>query len=286
MPKAKETSSSSSAPTLASLEKRVANVERQQRRDKLVLLAKQKKQLLNAEMKSYSDNFLLKGFKFAIKDAQGDEEKEERFREKVLRVFVDQGLLPAKKIFVCGNGPDKGRILRGAVRHVHPLSPKDNATIVVAFLESWLAASINQRLSGGKRLRDGIRIIPHVPPIIDALRNEALKSRSEMRADDPSRKIVMTKMLKAPWIKLLEVKGGKKVAIDFPVEDKRLVKPAVTLAMLELKGKDSFTPKPLLPASEQARIGDAIVKAKTSNDDDDDDDEIDDEDVDELMDFE
>ena len=132
-------------------------------------------------------------------------------------------------------------------------------------------------------MKDGIRVIPHVPPIIDALRNEALKSRSEMRAEDPNRKIIMSKMLKAPWIKLIEVRGGRKVAIDFPVEDKRLVKPAVTLAKLELKGKDSFTPKPLLPASEQALIGDAIVKAKPDRDDDDEEEDVDEEDVDELM---
>ena len=243
-------------------------------------------------MKSYSDNFLLKGVNYLIKDAQGSEDIEERFREKILRIFVDQGLLQARRVFVCGNGPEKGRILRGVVRHIHPLTAKDNASIVVAFLESWLAGIINQKLNSGKRLKDGIRVIPHVPPIIDALRNNALKYRGDVKKTDPSRRIIMSKTLKSPWIQLLEVKNGKKTAIDFPVDDKRLVKPAVTLAKLELRGYDTFTPKALLKPDEQEQCGDGVAKAKVlkrrskNNDDDDDDDEdIDEEDVDKVMDI-
>ena len=245
-------------------------------------------------MKSYSDNFLLKGVVYLIKDAQGSEEIEEKFREKILRIFVDQGLLQARRLFVCGNGPEKGRILRGVVRHIHPLTAKDNASVVVAFLESWLAGMINQKLNGGKRLKDGIHVIPHVPPIIDALRNNALKYRVDVKRTDPNRRIIMSKTLKSPWIQLLEVKNGKKTAIDFPVDDKRLVKPAVTLAKLELKGRDSFTPKALLQPDEKEQCGEGVVKAKAlkrrrgdddDDDDDDDDEDIDDEDVDEVMDI-
>ena len=271
---------------MVQLEKRIDKVERQQQKDKLLLLTKQKKQFLNVESKSYSDNFLVKGVVYAIKDAQGSEEIEERFREKIARVFVDQGLLPARRVFVCGNGPDKGRILRGVVRHIHPLSAKDNASVIVAFLESWLAGLINLKLNSGKRLSNGVRITPHAPPIIDALRNAALKHRGHLRTTEPTRKIIMSKTLKAPWIQLLEVKNGKKTAIDFPVDDRRLVKPAVTLAKLELKGRDSFTPKALLPPAEQALFGDGVVKAKPAkrdDDEEDDDEDIDDADVDEIM---
>ena len=227
-----------------------------------------------------------KGIKYAIKDVQGDEEKEERFREKVLRVFVDQGLIPAKHIFVGGNGPDKGRILRGVLRHAHPVGTKDNATVVVAFLESWFVAKVNQKLNSGKKLKDGIRIVPHMPPILDALRNEALKVRKTMMAEDASKKVIMKKMLRKPWIALAEVKNGRKVDIDFQVEDGRLVNPALTLARLELEGKDTFTPKMFLSADQQAKIPPGVVKAKRNAEDDlDDDDDDDDEEANANMDL-
>ena len=71
-------STSASAPDgLAALEKRIAAVEQKQKQDKLYGLMKQKKQLLNAEMKSYSDNFAIKGIKYAMKDVKGNEEKQE-----------------------------------------------------------------------------------------------------------------------------------------------------------------------------------------------------------------
>ena len=64
------------------------------------------------------------------------------------------------------------------------------------------------------------------------------------------------------------------------------MKLAVTLAKLELKGRDSFTPKALLPPAEQALFGDGVVKAKPAkrdDDEEDDDEDIDDADVDEIM---
>ena len=162
--------SAPSAVAHAALEKRVANLELKQKRRNLFAIARQKKDLLNAEAKSYSDNFLIKGAKFDIREAQGDEEKEEKFREKMVRIFVDQGLVPAKKVFFSGPKTDgRDRILRGVLRHCHPLGSKDNCSVVIAFLESWLVGQINKKLTDGKRLKDGIRIIPHLPPILDAL---------------------------------------------------------------------------------------------------------------------
>ena len=40
---------------------------------------------------------------------------------------------------------------------------------------------------------------------------------------------------------------------------------AVTLAKLELKGRDSFTPKFLLPPAKQALFRDGVVKANLQN---------------------
>ena len=129
-------SSSPFVKVLTAIEKRIITIEKSQKKSEIRASVIQKKDLLNAEMKSYSDNVYIKGMKFSIKDAQGDEEKEEKFRESALLVLVEQGLLPAKRVFVQGSGPEKGRILRGVVRHAHPLGGKDNGTVVIAFLES------------------------------------------------------------------------------------------------------------------------------------------------------
>ena len=119
-----------------------------------------------------------------MKDFRGDEERKERFREKVLRVLVDQGLVSAKKLFH-NSGDDRGRIIPGILRHCHPLGKKDNSAIVVAFLVPWFVAHINQKLTAGKKLKNGIRVTPHLPPIIDALRNEALRARRALLQADP-----------------------------------------------------------------------------------------------------
>ena len=255
------------ADALAALEKRVSGLEDKQRRKNLFAIARQKKDLLNAEVKSYSDNFLIKGIKYSMKEVHGDEEKEERFREKVLRVFVDQGLVSAKKLFVGGAGDNRGRIQRGVLRHCHPLGNKDNGSVVVAFLESWFVSHINQKLTAGKKLTGGIRITPHLPPIIDSLRNEALKSRRTMLQADPNRKIVLKRLNRKPWIELVETVNGRKKAIPFDVDDKRLVNPALTLAKLELEGKDTFTPKMLLPADEKRAYGPGVYRPLENDDD-------------------
>ena len=249
------------ASELAALEERVAIIERKDRRKDLFTLMKEKKDLLNAEMKSYSDNILIKGMKFVAKEVQKDEESQERFREAALRVLVDQGLVPAKKVFVI-KGDDKGRILRGVLRHAHPLGNRDNGTVVLAFLESWFAAQINNKIMQGKKLKDGIRIVQHMPPIIDALRNEALKARRNLLAANRGRKIVMKTTLKAPWIRLEEVKDGKSAAIDFDVDDHRLVNPALTLAKMEQEDKDNFVLKAFLPPAEKALVRASTVKAR------------------------
>ena len=278
---------SASNPGIAALEKRVSALEHGRKKDELRILTAQKKDLLNAEVKSYSNNFFVKGMKYAIKDVQGDEEKEEKFREKALKIFVDQGLLPAKKLFVLGNGPDKGRILRGVLRHAHPVGTRDNSTVVVAFLESWFAGQVNHKFNSGKKLKDGIRISQHMPPIIDALRNEALKARKDIIAEETGRRIIMKKSLRQPWIQLVELKDGRKTPIDFPVDDDRLNNPALTLAKLEMAGFDGFTPKAALPLAQRAMAKPGIVKGKLEKakrrDEDDEDDNDADEDVEDAM---
>ena len=246
--------------TLETLEQRVAQLERRDKSRELYVLMKEKKDLLTAEMKSYSDNIIIKGMKFSIKDVQKDAAAEEKFRESALQVFVDQGLVSAVKVFVL-KGHQKGRILRGVVRHAHPLGAKDNCSVVVAFLESWFVASILGKIANGKKLTNGIRICQHMPPILDALRNEALKARKALVGPNRQRKIIMKTTIKAPWVQLMEVKEGrKKEAIEFDVEDSRLIYPALTLAKLEREDKDGFVQLPFLPAAERAAIRPGVVK--------------------------
>ena len=240
------------------LEERVTALERKERTRELYVLMKEKKDLLNSEMKS-SDNIIIKGMKYAIKDVQKDEAAEEKFREKTLQVLVDQGLVPQKKLFHI-KGDEKGRILRGVLRHCHPLGSKDNSSVIVAFLESWFVATIVNKLAHGKRLKDGIRINQHVPPIIEALRNEALKARRALLAADRSRKLVVKTTIKAPWIRLVEVTGGRKKEVEFEVEDGRLVFPALTLARIERDDKDGFVQMAFLPPAEREAIRPGIVK--------------------------
>ena len=250
--------SSPATSDASNLEERVAELEKKDRQNQLFVMMKEKKDLLNAEMKSYSDNLLIKGLKFSIKAAQKDEAAEEEFRVYVLKTLVDQGLVPAKKLFV-PKGEDKGSILRGVLRHAHPLGSKDNCTVVVAFLESWFAASINTKLVNGKKLTGGIRVCQHMPLILDALQNEALKARRSFLAADRGRKIILKSTLKAPWIQLIESKDGAKTELAFEVEDSRLANPPLTLAKLEREDKQ-FIQLPFLSREQKAAIPKATIK--------------------------
>lgn len=239
-------------------------MEKKDRLNQLYVMMKQKKDLLNAEMKSYSDNIIIKGMKFSAKAVQKDEAAEEAFRVAALKVLVDQGLVPAKKLFYQA-GAEKGAIIRGVLRHAHPLGSRDNGNVVVAFLESWFASSILNKIVNGKKLSGGIRICQHMPPIIEALKNEALKARKAFLAADRNRKIMLKSTLRSPWIRLVETKDGRKTEIEFEVEDGRLTNPPLTLAKLEQTDK-TFVLMQFLPPSERAVITKGTVKPSSGGD--------------------
>ena len=238
-------------------------------------LIARKKTFLNAEMKSCSYSFTIRGMKYAIEDAQGNEDKERRFREKALLVLVDQKLLKAESVFVGGVVGEEGRrLIPGIVHHVRPLGPRDNGPVVVSFVgTSSLASAISRKLTQSPQFTGGIRVVAHVPPIIDALRGQALKERSRMLKADPTRRIVVNKSFEIPWIRLSEIfRDGQTVPLPFPVDDDRLVHPALTLVRLEIAGNDTFVPKAALKSpQERASISPGIVRARNYDDDDDDD---------------
>ena len=106
-----------------------------------------------------------------------------------------------------------------------------------------------------KQDKDAIRIYAHLPLIIDALHNEALRSRRVMiDASGGKRRIHCNVMMVHPWVSLIEVINDEKKTISFKVEDGRLVNPARSLAILALNGIKRFTPFRFLTAEQRADI--------------------------------
>jgi hypothetical protein len=134
--------------------------------------------MLNRDIKSYENNIKIIGMKFEIKDAQKrDDDGRTAWRKKILDFLVTSKITSASKVFH-QSGANKGKELRGILRDAHPLRQQDNAAIVVAFTESWFANQIKNRIKGkGLNLEAGMKVHPHYPPIIDALKNEAMRER-------------------------------------------------------------------------------------------------------------
>ena len=120
----------------------------------------------------------------------------------------------------------------------------------------------NQGLNMGK-----IKILIHLPPILDSLHNAALLARREMleearRLGNP-RKIHCNVTLSPPWIQLVEVmqQGGKE-AIEFIVEDGCLQDPADALATLALNGQ-KFIPFKILTPEQKVVILKNVIRPAT-----------------------
>ena len=215
-------------------------------------------QLINRDMKSYEDNFRIVGLKYEIRDAQKeDDESKDAFINRVLNIFVKAGHLPADKVFH-QEGSERGKLRAGVLRNLHPLQQRDNAAVVVAFLQSWMTSRIRLRLQGpGAGKVDGIRILAHYPPIIEAIRNEAMKERRRLlNLDNKSQRIVVQMSMKKPWVSLFRVSATNKrdrKALPFPLEDDRLENPGKTLAELARAGQE-FIPFGALDDDDKANI--------------------------------
>ena len=227
------------------------------REERISDLGKVFDQLINRDMKSYEDNFRLIGLKYEIKDAQKDgDDAKDAFINRVLNVFVASKIVAAEKFFFI-DGKEKGKLRPGVLRNLHPLSQRDNAPIVVAFLQSWMTARIKQRLQSGAGIIDGIKIFAHYPPIIEALKNEAMKERRRLLdADSVNQRVVVQVQFKKLWVILLKMSGRDKrerKALPFPVDDSRLVDPGRTLANLALADQE-FVPKAFLDDEDKIAI--------------------------------
>ena len=186
----------------------------------------------------------------------------------IRRILVETGIVDEDILFEKRNGK---MVLRDVIRDMHPLAQKDKSptvgpTIIIAFTQSMLANDVKEAvrkdagltLTNAKRGREHetIRITSHLPPILEALRNECLRERRNMiTASGGTKRYICDESIKYPWISLLAVEGERKTAIPFKVEDPRLAHPARSLAFDHLRGIRKFTPFFVLTASEKAALG-------------------------------
>ena len=154
------------------------------------------------------------------------------------------------------------KLIRAIISNIHPLSGRNNAAIVVAFNEASFAQQIKETVRKDRGLAMGkIKILIHLPPILDCLHNAALKARRDeldkAKKEGKVRKIHCNVILYPPWVQLVEISGnGEKNPIPFVVEDGRLADPADTLATLSLRGRgnDVFKPFKFLSEVEKRSI--------------------------------
>jgi hypothetical protein len=141
----------------------------------------EKEDLLNKEMKAYDNNVKVLGMKFKIVNAnKRDDAGLTAWRKHVLQsVLVDTKIVQANKVFHQG-GNNKAKEICGILHDAHPLHQKDNAVVVVAFLESWFSNQVMDALRNPGLNLGYMKILPHYPVIIDCLKNEALRERRKM----------------------------------------------------------------------------------------------------------
>ena len=229
---------------------------------------------LNYLAKSYDANIKIVGLQYNIRDAKTlDEKMRLEWRSSVLRrALINTKILKEDELFE--KGADGKPVLRGVVSNAHPLGGKNNSAIVVAFNVATLAHKIKEavrRGSGLEMMKEGkeIKINAHLPPILDALHNEALRARRAMiekaKIDKKPRKIHCNIDLTDPWIHLIEVVDGVRQPLPFTIEDGRLLDPARSMAVIalnDIKNK-RFTPYRFLSKEEKDAIPTNILRAAT-----------------------
>ena len=210
---------------------------------------------------------IIKPSLFCLSDYHGKNalQRREWRAEMVKRAFVETNVLAEDVLFATSANGKKE--LKRIVRDAHPLGKNNNSTIIFAFTESWLANEIKERVRKAEGLQlsklapkrgkdpEVVRINSHLPVIIECLRNEGLKSRKNLIAgSNGSKRYTLNESLKAPFITLYEIDGQQKTPLPFTVEDRRLVDPARTLAVLALQGTNVFKPFRLLSKEEKEDI--------------------------------
>ena len=232
---------------------------------KIDIVAIEKRAWLDNQCKQFENNIKVSGLLYSIGDYYKKNATARReWREEIVqRTLVDTNVV-AEDVLFARNSNGKKELHR-IVRDAHPLGNRDNATIVIAFTESWVANDVKETIrKGGSHLAltrkvtrnktEIIKINAHHPAIIECLRNEALKARRALiTAGDGTKKYVCNDNLKHPWILLYEIEGESRKAIPFAVEDGRLADPARTLAIYAINGGE-FKPFRMLSVDEKKNI--------------------------------
>ena len=222
---------------------------------------------LDNQCKQFENNIKISGLLYAVNDyyKKNASARRDWRAETVQRALVDTKVMAEYVLFVKNESGKKE--LRRIVRDAHPLGNRDNATVVIAFTESWVANDIKETIrKGGKHLNliskktrnktETIKINAHFPAILECLRNEALKVRRELISaggTDGNKRYIVNDSLKHPWVLLYEIVGEEKKAIPFTVEDGRLADPARTLAIYAINGGE-FKPYRMLSADDRKNI--------------------------------
>ena len=233
----------------------------------------QKRDWLELQCKQFENNIKISGLEYNIKDyhRMNASARKEWRSDIIARAFVDTNVLSEDLLFT--KNANGSKALRRIVRDAHPLGRTNNSTIIVAFTESWIANDVKERVRKGEGLEmtktrrgkepEVVKIYSHLPTIIDCLRNEALRARKDLKAKSGGKKYVCNESFKQPWISLYEIVGERKIPVPFPVEDRRLIDPARTLAIYAVGKVKEFKPFRLLPQDEKdgitASIADNIV---------------------------
>ena len=261
MTKTHQTRGESSA-TFSSLSARIDDLEKdiaKGRQDDLLQATKiTETNRLNSLVKAYDKNVKITGLTYEIKDSKNlDKKAYEAWSIGILRKsLIDTKVIKEEDVIEKQDG--EAKLMRGVISNLHPLGARNNAAIVIAFVEASFANQIKDTVRKNKGLHMGkIKVQVHLPPIIDCLHNEALRARKEEiekgKKNGIDRKIHCNVFLQSPWIQLIEVTGTDKKPLDFQVEDGRLVDPAATLASLALKGK-KFTPLKFLSKNDRESV--------------------------------
>ena len=234
---------------------------------KIAVLTIQKRDFLEAQCKQFENNIKVSGLQYVIKDYHGKNtlQRREWRAEMAKRAFVETNVLAEDVLFATSANGKKE--LKRIPRDAHPLGKNNNATLIFAFTESWLANEIKERVRKSEGLQlskppakrgrepEVIRINSHLPVIVECLRNECLKSRkTRISGSNGNKRYTCNESLKSPFITLYEIDGQQKTPLPFQVEDRRLVDPAQTLAVLALQGINVFKPFRLLTKDEKDDI--------------------------------
>ena len=232
--------------------------------------------MLNGLCKSQECNIIVSGVHYRIKDwvKKNAKGRNEWRADMIRRILVDTEIVAEETLFEKRGGKT---VLREVIRNMHPLSQKDKSstvgpTIIIAFTQSMLANDIKEKvrkdagvtLTKSKRGREAevIRISSHLPPILEALRNECLRERRNLiTASGGTKRYICDESVRWPWITLLLVDGEKKTPISFKVEDPRLANPARSLAIDHLRGIRKFTPFFILDDAAKKALGKPVMTA-------------------------